>query len=89
MSDDWSSFQALEDDEDDDVIVFGKRLDKTAYAVEDDAAETKAAVGASRSAPKIEWDAEPIQVLAGTIYIYVYKILCATECLLLFFLACP
>lgn len=65
MSDDWSSFQALEDDEDDDEIVFGKRLDKTAYAVEDDAAETKAAVGASRSAPKIEWDAEPIQVLAG------------------------
>jgi hypothetical protein len=65
MSDDWSNFQVLEDS-DDDEIVFGKSLDKTKYAVEDDAQEAKAAVGASMEAPEIEWDAEPIQVPAGT-----------------------
>ena len=63
LSDDWSSFQVLEND---DEIVFGRNLDKNKYAVEDDAPEAKAAVGASMEAPEIEWDAEPIQVPAGT-----------------------
>lgn len=63
MSDDWSNFQAMDDD---DEIVFGTALDKTDYAVEDDSPEAKAAVGASLQAPEIERDAEPIQVPAGT-----------------------
>jgi len=63
MSDDWSNFQAMDDD---DEIVFGTTLDKTDYAVEDDSPEAKAAVGSSLQAPEIERDAEPIQAPAGT-----------------------
>lgn len=63
MSDDWSDFSALDDDE-----IIGTNLDKTEYAVEDDSQEAKAAVGASLEAPEIERDAEPIEVPAGTWY---------------------
>jgi len=62
MSDDWSNFSALDDD---DEIVFGTKLDKNEYAVEDDSPEAKAAVGASMEPPEIEWDAAPIEVPAG------------------------
>jgi len=62
LSDDWSNFQALDDD---DEIVFGTSIDKTDYAVEDDSQEAKAAVGASLQAPEIERDAEPIDVPVG------------------------
>lgn len=62
MSDDWSNFQALDDD---DEIVFGTSIDKTDYAVEDDSQEAKAAVGASLQAPEIERDADPIDVPVG------------------------
>jgi hypothetical protein len=61
-SDDWSSFQAMDDD---DVIVFGKVLDKQEYAVENDSQDEKEAVGALRSAPIIERNADPISVPAG------------------------
>lgn len=62
-SDDWSSFQAMDDD---DEIVFGKVLDKQDYAVENDSQDEKEAVGALRPAPTIEQDADPISVPAGT-----------------------
>ena len=60
MSDDWSSFQAF--DNDDDLYA----IDTAEYAVEDDSQEVKAAVGAARKAPEIDRDAEPIQVPPGT-----------------------
>lgn len=60
MSDDWSSFQAF--DNDDDLFA----IDMAKYAVEDDSQEVKASIGAARKAPKIDRDAEPIQVPAGT-----------------------
>lgn len=63
-SDDWSTFQAMDDD--DDEIVYGKQLDKLSYATENDSPEDKAAVGTLRSAPIIERDADPISVPAGT-----------------------
>ena len=62
-ADDWSSFQAMDDD---DEIVFGKVLDKQDYAVENDSQDEKEAVGALRPAPTIEQDADPISVPAGT-----------------------
>lgn len=62
---DWSTFQAL-DDEDDDEIVFGTKIDRKEYAVENDDPEIKAAVGLSLNAPIIIRDAEPLYVLAGT-----------------------
>lgn len=61
-SDDWSSFQAMDDD---DEIVFGKVLDKQDYAVENDSQFEKEAVGALRSAPTIERNADAISVPAG------------------------
>ena len=61
-SDDWSSFQAMDDD---DEIVYGKILDKLDYAEENDSQDQKEAVGALRSAPTIERDADPISVPAG------------------------
>lgn len=64
MSDDWSSFQSYDDD--DDLVVFNKNVDKQEYAVEDDSQEIKTAVGNARKAPEIDRDAEPIQVVAGT-----------------------
>lgn len=64
MSDDWSSFQAFDDDDD---LVFDKAVDRSDYAVEDDSQEVKAAVGSARKAPEIDRDAAPIQVTAGTL----------------------
>lgn len=61
-SDDWASFQSLDDDDD---IVYGKTLDKQEYAEENDPQDVKEAVGALRAAPIIEVDAEPILVPAG------------------------
>jgi hypothetical protein len=61
-SDDWSSFQSLDDD---DEIVYGKLLDKQEYAEENDSQSAKEAVGALRAAPVIELDADPILVPAG------------------------
>ena len=61
-TDEWSSFQAMDDD---DEIVFGKVLDKQEYAVENDSQGEKEAVGALRSAPIIERNADPISVPAG------------------------
>ncbi len=64
LSDDWSSFQVVDDD-DEDEIVFGRKLDRTTYATENDDSDLKATVGASLSAPSIERDAEPIFLPAG------------------------
>jgi len=58
---DWSSFQAL-DDEDDDVI---GSVDTTDYAAEEDSQDDKAAIGATLEPPSIERPAEPIQVPPG------------------------
>ena len=65
-SDDWSSFQAMDDD---DEIVYGKILDKLDYAEENDSQDQKEAVGALRSAPTIERDADPISVPAGKTHV--------------------
>jgi hypothetical protein len=65
MSDfDWPSISAFDNDDDD--IVLGKSLDKNDYAVENDSQEAKAAVGELRTAPTIDFPAEPIQVPAGS-----------------------
>lgn len=66
LSDDWSSFQAVDED-DEDEIVFGRKLDRTVYATENDDEELKATVGASLSAPTVERDATPIFLPAGTL----------------------
>ncbi len=65
-SDDWSSFQAMDDD---DEIVYGKVLDKQDYAEENDSQDQKEAVGALRSAPTIERGADPISVPAGKTHV--------------------
>lgn len=66
MSDDWSGFQAIDDDEADDDVL-GVKYDTTDYAVEDDSDETKAQVGATLDAPEIEGPAvDPILVPAGS-----------------------
>lgn len=62
LSDDWSSFQAVDED---DEIVYGRKIDRTDYATENDNDAVKATVGASLSAPTIERDAEPIFLPAG------------------------
>ena len=65
MSDfDWPSISSFDNDDDD--IVLGKSLDKNDYAVENDSQEDKAAVGELRTAPTIDYPAEPIQVPAGS-----------------------
>ena len=61
-SDDWSSFAALDDDEDDVPV------DTNTYAKEEDSQEVKAEVGSSRPAPSIEFPAPPIRVPAGKCY---------------------
>ena len=63
---DWSSFQAMDDDEDEDL--FGDtQIDRRAYAVEDDDDETKAAVGATLDPPTIDDPpVDPIQVPTGS-----------------------
>jgi hypothetical protein len=62
-SDDWSTFQVLDDD---DEIVYGKVLDKQQYAEENDPQSVKESIGALHSAPIIDCDAIPISVPAGT-----------------------
>jgi len=57
---DWSSFTALEDDDDDEL------LDTTDYAREEDSQQVKAQVGAGIAAPTIERPAEPICVPPGS-----------------------
>jgi hypothetical protein len=57
---DWSSFQALDDDDE-----IGK-VDTNTYAAEEDPQEYKASIGASLQAPEIERPADPIFVPAGT-----------------------
>jgi hypothetical protein len=59
ISDDWSSFQALDDDDEDFMI------DTNVYAEENDSQEAKAAVGATVEDPTIERPAEPILVPPG------------------------
>ena len=59
---DWSSFTALDDDDDDLDMV----IDTREYAKEEDSQEMKAQVGASLDPPTIENDAEPISVPAGS-----------------------
>jgi hypothetical protein len=61
MSSEWSSFQALDDDDDD---LMGK-IDTNEYAIEDDSQERKAEIGSSLKAPTIDRSADPIQVPAG------------------------
>lgn len=58
---DWSSFQALDDD-DDDVDM---RIDTNDYAAEEDSQEYKAEMGSALSPPEIERPAAPIEVPAG------------------------
>ena len=58
---DWSSFSALDDDDDLDMAV-----DSREYAKEEDSQELKAEVGASLDPPSIDNDAEPISVPAGS-----------------------
>jgi hypothetical protein len=58
---DWSSFSALDDDDDLDMAI-----DTREYAKEEDSQELKAEVGASLEAPTIENDAEPIFTPAGS-----------------------
>jgi hypothetical protein len=60
---DWPDSSSLDDD---DEIVFGKALDMTDYAVENDSQESKAAVGEQRVAPPIKYPAEAISVPAGS-----------------------
>jgi|UPI000581A226 hypothetical protein len=62
MSSEWSSFQALDDDDDD---LMGK-IDTNEYAIEDDSQERKAEIGSSLKAPTIDRSADPIQVPAGS-----------------------
>jgi hypothetical protein len=54
---DWSNFDYIDDDED---------LDTGTYAKEEDTQEYKAEIGALLEAPTIEFDAEPISVVAGS-----------------------
>ncbi|GKY94934.1 hypothetical protein MPSEU_000458300 [Mayamaea pseudoterrestris] len=64
LSSDWSSFAALEDDEDTDLV------DTNTYAKEEDSQELKAQVGASLEPPSIDDDGSssiaPISVPAGS-----------------------
>jgi hypothetical protein len=61
---DWSSFQAIDDDDDD---LLDMKIDKREYAVEDDPDEIKAQVGATLDAPEIsDPPTEAIMVPAGS-----------------------
>ena len=61
----WSDFQALDPDDDDDDVVFGRRIDRNDYAGEDDSQDFKSQVGSALEPPSIEQPANPIQVPAG------------------------
>lgn len=65
LSSDWITFQALDDDENDE-IVFGKKIDRKSYASEDDDQILKATVGSDIDVPTIKFEAEPIFVPAGS-----------------------
>lgn len=62
MSDDWSNFQALDDDDE----ILDIKIDRREYAVEGDDDDVKASVGSGLQPPSIERDADPIQVPAGS-----------------------
>jgi len=64
MSDDWSNFSALDDDED----IVGD-FDTTDYAAEHDHPDTKAEVGSMVEPPTIDRPAPPIFVPAGTFFL--------------------
>ena len=51
---DWSSFQAMDDYDDDDDDLLDIKIDTREYAVEDDDDETKAQVGATLDPPEID-----------------------------------
>lgn len=70
MSDDWSGFSALDDDDD---IVGG--FDTTDYAAEEDTQDYKAQVGSAVSAPAIDRPAEPIFLPAGAYRKYTFLVL--------------
>mmetsp|Transcript_28885 Transcript_28885/g.40595 ORF Transcript_28885/g.40595 Transcript_28885/m.40595 type:complete len:213 (+) Transcript_28885:136-774(+) len=65
MSDDFSNFAYMDDDDD---LLFDKELDRKDYAKEEDSQEFKAEIGGSLEAPEIdpEHDVEPIFVPQGT-----------------------
>ncbi len=63
MSNDWSNFGVLDDDEDLDRVI---AIDTKEYAKEEDPQEMKAQIGASLDPPTIDIDAEPIFVPAGS-----------------------
>lgn len=67
-SSDWSDFGALDDDEDDDILMSdGVAVDRMDYAKEEDSQEAKAQVGSNLDPPTIEGGvAEPIFVPAGS-----------------------
>ena len=60
---DWSTFEALEDD--DDAVIAGK-FDTRDYALEEDSQTTKAEVGKQLEPPSIDRPAPPIDVPAGS-----------------------
>jgi len=53
-------------DNDEDVLLYGRAIDRRTYATENDAPEIKAAVGATLEAPVIQRPTEPISIPAGT-----------------------
>lgn len=61
MSDDWSNFKVLDDDDDLDIAI-----DTRDYAAEEDSQEYKAQVGSGLEPPDIEFDVEPIFVPPGS-----------------------
>lgn len=65
LSSDWASFSAMDDDDDDNDIVGA--VDRTSYALEEDAPNVKAKVGASLEPPTILQPADPIFVPPGTL----------------------
>jgi hypothetical protein len=66
MSSDWSSFAALDDDEDVSGGLDARMLiDRTEYAREEDTQERKRVVGATLDPPIILRPADPIRVPAG------------------------
>mmetsp|Transcript_9235 Transcript_9235/g.17378 ORF Transcript_9235/g.17378 Transcript_9235/m.17378 type:complete len:255 (+) Transcript_9235:650-1414(+) len=76
MSDDWSSFQALDDDDDIDDYNSKNNPQKDSnsnnptsiqYADENDPQEYKAQVGSNIPPPSIEWQGEPIFLPQGSI----------------------
>ncbi|KAL3897513.1 MAG: hypothetical protein SGARI_006899, partial [Bacillariaceae sp.] len=65
---DWSDFNAMDDDDDDEFLMSeGIAVDRLDYAKEEDSQEQKAQVGASLETPTIEGgEAEPIFLPPGS-----------------------